>query len=297
MTKRLCVLQVTPSEPNKDHIKYFNSKELCDFYFVTHDNPHDDALQYCPNTKWADTRNILAAEVPKEYDYYAFIDYDYILRPQRNLDPLEQIIEDLDFFEPAVLTYYPGNNLETPYAKDKKYRDSKEYSCIPFTHAGLKIVHHSLMKWFFPMTTTGNSDIESCHMFNIQEIPFLRHVICSHKMIYDNGYSDLTSEYNRNAAAAKRKMDDMWLWIKPAFKQTKLINFVAINEEQKKDSLIIKRALVKMFKEKQITPERSPKNVNYFDKKLMDKFFDLNHEHFKNIDLPVKEQYSWLKRI
>ena len=187
--KRLCVLQVTPENPNEYHIELFNNKKDCDFYFVTHDKAHDNALKFCPNTKWADTRNILAAEVPKKYDYYAFVDYDYVLRPQRSLDALEQILEDLNEFEPAVLTYYPGKGLETPYAYDEVYKNSREYSCIPFTHAGLKIVHYSLMKWFFPMTTRGNSDIESCHLFNIQEIPFLKHVVCSHKMVYDNGYS------------------------------------------------------------------------------------------------------------
>jgi len=292
VTKRLCVLQVTPENPNLDHIKLFKDKKECDFYFVTHDIPHKDALKFCPNTKWADTRNILSADVPKKYEYYAFIDYDYILRPQKTLNALEQILEDLEAFEPAVLTYYPGKGLETPYAYDEEYKNSREYSCIPFTHAGLKIVHHSLMKWFFPMTTRGNSDIESCHLFNIQEIPFLKHVVCSHKIIYDNGISNESAVYNKNAAYAKSKMDDMWEWIRPAFKQTKLIDFIALNDNQRRDSLTIKYSLVKMFKEKKVDPIPSPKEVNYFDKKVMSKFFDLNHEHFKNMNLSVKEQYS-----
>ncbi|HAI38497.1 MAG TPA: hypothetical protein DCM40_10410, partial [Maribacter sp.] len=85
MRKRLCVLQVAPEFPNQDHVEYFKDKEPCDFYFVTHDAEHEDALKFCPDTKWAQTRDTLCELVPKEYDYYAFIDYDYILRPQRNL--------------------------------------------------------------------------------------------------------------------------------------------------------------------------------------------------------------------
>ena len=60
MKKKLCVLQVTPSEPNSDHVEYFKNKESCDFYFVTHDDEHQDAMEFCPNTTWVDTRNILA---------------------------------------------------------------------------------------------------------------------------------------------------------------------------------------------------------------------------------------------
>ena len=224
--KRLCVLQVAPSNPNKDHVSYFKDKENCDFYFVTHDDDNPEALKYCPNTRWAETRNTLAELVPKEYDYYAFVDYDYILRPQRDLEPLEQIIEDLEM-NPAVLTYYPGNNLQTPYASDKEYFNSRDYSCIPFTHAGLKVVHHSLMKWFFPLCTNFSVDIDSCHMFNIQEIPFLKNIVCSHKMIYDNGNSDEEATYNKDGAYSKYKMDEMWKWIQPSFKMNKIINFYA----------------------------------------------------------------------
>lgn len=64
MKKRLCVLQVTPEKPNPKHKEYFNTKD-CDFYFVTHDEPHPDAMEFCPNTTWTDTRNILADKVPK----------------------------------------------------------------------------------------------------------------------------------------------------------------------------------------------------------------------------------------
>ena len=78
MNKRLCVLQVTPTKPTVEHIEYYQNNKDCDFYFVTHDEDHPDALKFCPNTKWAETRNTLAELVPKQYDYYAFVDYDLL---------------------------------------------------------------------------------------------------------------------------------------------------------------------------------------------------------------------------
>jgi hypothetical protein len=289
LRKRLCMLQVTPENPNPDHVNFFKDKQNCDFYFVTHDAEHKDALKFCPNTRWADTRNILAAEVPKEYEYYGFIDYDYILSPQRSLGPLEQIFEDLELFEPAILTYYPGETLITPYAQDKEYRDSKDYSCIPFTHAGFKIVHHSLMKWFFPMTTNFSADVDSCHLFNIQEIPFLKHVVCSHKMVYDNGVSDDNASYNKAGGYTTYKMDEMWRHLLPAFKQKKLINAVG---QKKTFALSIKDSLVYALRKKELTPDSSPKDINYFNKDRIEKFFNLEHEYFHNKDMSVQEQYS-----
>jgi hypothetical protein len=94
MTKRFCVLQVTPIAPNPEHVELFAKQEDCDFFFVTHDGPNKDALKFCPNTTWTDTRNILAAQVPKHYEYYAFVDYDYNFRPLGELNPREQILQD-----------------------------------------------------------------------------------------------------------------------------------------------------------------------------------------------------------
>jgi len=293
MKKRLCVLQVTPENPNPDHVEYFKDKDDCDFYFVTHDAEHPDALKYCPNTTWVDTRNILAAEVLKKYDYYAFIDYDYILRPQHDLDALEQILADLDIFEPAVLTYYPGHGLITPYATDKNYYESTDYSIIPFTHCGMKVVHHSLMDWFFPMVTKFGGGVEACHLFNILELPFLRNVVCSHKMIYDNAVTDLDTPHNKDGRKSKLNMDRMWQWLYPYFNKRKLLRDMqlrlkfgdniprAIEEYSSySDSLWIKTVFVSSFHSRNIEPFRSPKSIDYRDLERKSKVFDLNHEYF-----------------
>ena len=278
--KKLCILQVTPSEPTKEHVDLFADQEQCDFYFVTHDNPHNEALQFCPNTTWTDTRNILTSEVPKNYDYYGFVDYDYILRPLGELEPLQQILHDLDNFNPAILTYYPGKGLHTPFASNIQYRDSKEYSILPFTHAGFKIVHHSLIDWFFPMVTKFGGGVESCHLFNILELPFLKNVVCSHKMVYDNSVSAPSAPHNSDAVKSGNQMSQMWQWIKPSFKKTKLLDFYANNEHEKNHPLLVKHAFIDAVMQKQAKPSRADTNVNYHDIKRISDFFDVSHEWF-----------------
>jgi len=282
MKKRLCVLQVTPSHPNPEHVKFFSGDD-CDFYFVTHDDPHEDAMEFCPNTTWTDTRNILAKNVPKNYDYYAFVDYDYKFHPKDNLGVLDQILFDLNKFNPAVLTYYPGKGLITPYADDTEYFNSKDYSVIPFTHCGMKVIHHSLMDWFFPMVTKFGGGVEACHLFNILEIPFLKNVVCSHKMKYDNGVTDLETPHNQNGAWSKYRMDEMWKWISPAFTKSNLLKMNISHPSQFNDSLLVKNFFVDLFRRKKITPEKRQTN-NFYDVEKITKFFDLDHERFHNVE-------------
>ena len=281
MRKKLCVLQVTPESPNVEHVSFFRDKEDCDFFFVTHDAPHKDALEFCPNTTWTDTRNILADKVPKNYDYYAFVDYDYEFVPLREKEPLDQILEDLNEKNPAVLTYYPGPvGLHTPYARDLNYRNSKDYSVIPFTHCGMKVVHHSLMDWFFPMITKFGGGFSSCHLFNIQEIPFLKNVVTSHKMVYNNSVSDSESEHNKNVRISSENMEKMWAWIMPSFKRMEIVERFSKNPRDKYNSLTIKEAFMSLMRVKDVNPEKSDID-NFFDSSKIESVFDLNHKYFR----------------
>lgn len=282
MKKRICVLQVTPQAPDPVHLELFANHPECDFYFVTHDAPHPDALKFCPNTRWSETRNTLVELIPKEYDYYAFVDYDYILHPQGELSPLEQMLCDLEEFEPAVLTYYPGQGIHSPYSGNEIYRKSKDYSVIPFSHAAFKIVHHSLLNWFFPMVTQFDGDFSSCHLFNILEIPFLKNVVFSHNMIYDNRESNEDSPHNRNKLLSHSGMQKMWAWIMPAFRKMNIINLYCTNPQSKYDSLIVKKAFMDIFEKKNIFPKKSLKDVNYLQYERISKFFDLSHPHFSS---------------
>tara|TARA_R100001015_G_C4633000_1_gene197334 strand:- start:1951 stop:3846 length:1896 start_codon:yes stop_codon:yes gene_type:complete len=288
--KKFCVLQVTPSEPNPKHVQYFFDQEECDFFFVTHDEPNKKALKYCPNTTWTDTRNVLAALVPQEYEYYAFVDYDYNFRPLRQLDVKQQILEDLNEYNPAVLTYYPGKGMITPYASNIEHRDSKDASILPFSHCGMKVVHHSLMKWFFPMITNFGGGVEACHLFNILEIPFLRHVVCSHKMVYDNGNTDMEAPHNLDGAWNDYRMNEMWKWLRPAFKKTNVIDRYARQEQHKYHALLIKHVFQDIAMQNKLVPVKNHNIKNYFNRDTIELFFNLEHEHFSNLEISVRKQ-------
>ena len=120
-------------------------------------------------------------------------------------------------------------------------------------------------------------DIDACHMFNIQEIPFLRHVICSHKMVYDNGVSG-ESVYNKNGAYAKLKMDQMWQEFSSCYKQLYLLKKTNYNPL---DSMSIKKFYVDLFKQKQIENVKNSKDVNFFDVEKISKFFNLQNHWIK----------------
>lgn len=274
--KKLCVLQVAPNGPTLEHVEMFGDMADSDFYFVTHDAAHPDALKFCPNTSWAETRNILVEMVPREYEYYAFVDYDYEIESLIGMSVPEHIISDLNLFHPAVLVPYPGEGNITPLTTDLKYRDSRNYSVWLFTHCGMKIVHHTVLDWFFPMVTQFDGGFSASHLFNILEIPFLKNIVLSHKLIYHNRVSDSSSApHNREAKRSLRNMDRMWQWIAPALE---IHDFAG-----SKRAVDIKNYFVKLCRRKQHEPEvNQSHNINYNDPHLLRLFFDPKHEYFED---------------
>jgi hypothetical protein len=278
-TKKLAVLQVTPENPTKKHIEMFGGQLDCEFYFVSHDVDHPDAVKFCPNTSWAETRNILVERVPKDYEYYAFVDYDYEIESLTELSILEQIISDLDHFKPAVLVPFPGDGLGGGplRASDLKYRHSRDHSIWLFTHAGFVVVHHTLLDWFFPLVTQFDGGFSACHLFNILQIPFLKNIIVSHKFIYHNrvsGPSESNAIHHRRGLGRKN-MDKMWCWIQPAFEIHDFSKFKKAEE--------IKNYFIKICQNKQFSPKvNHSDNINYYNTHLLRSFFNPQHEYFKN---------------
>jgi hypothetical protein len=115
-------------------------------------------------------------------------------------------------------------------------------------------------------------------MFNIQEIPFLKNVICSHKMVYNNGVSG-EAVYNKNGAYAKQKMDEMWREILPFYKRANILKDLNFNIN---DSLEIKKFYVNLFKEKNISNVKSERTVDYMDIEKISKFFDIENGWFSS---------------
>ena len=146
--KPLAILEVSPKGPTKHHLDLFADHPLCDFYYVTHDAPCEGALKFCPKTSWAETRNTLAELVPKQYDYYAFLDYDIVFESQTDKSVVHQLVEDLQEWKPAVLIpYYQFDD------KGLTHLGKTPSSHKAFTNNCVKIVHSSLLDWFFPLET------------------------------------------------------------------------------------------------------------------------------------------------
>jgi len=275
--KRFCVLQITPAQPNPTHLSLFSNKEDSDFYFVTHDEPHPSALKYCPNTVWSETRNILYEEVPKLYDYYAFIDHDLELESLSKLGIYEQLLEDLSL-NPAVLTFYSGRGISTPYASNQDFLNSRKYSCIPFTHNGIKIIHHSLLDWFFPLFTEFRVDYDACHIFNLKEIPFLDDIVVSHSLLHHNSESRGHQSYYADGNTAYNKMHEAWRKLSAALTNDAVPSFV----RDAADSMVIKKYFVDQFHIKDLSPAPKPPDINYWDQNRVSKIFDLSHPFFSN---------------
>lgn len=276
MNKTLCVLQITPSLPNPKHVEEFSNHPECDFYFVTHDDPHPDALKFCPGTTYVETKNILADLVPKNYDYYAFIDYDYEFESQTDLGVLDQLLKDLNYFNPPLLIPHSGNNLNhgriNHPSLDSTHFKSKTHSVQAFTHFGCKIVHKSLLDYFFPLPTNFGFAFGGCHLFNILEIPYLQYSVVTHNLIYHNSKFETGSRYEKD----NHEMLKLWEWLSTDFKFTSEIEkFFNI-----KDPLSIKEYFVKYFIDQNIIPSPNLKNANWLDPSYIARFFDLNHPIF-----------------
>ena len=85
----------------------------------------------------------------------------------------------------------------------------------------------------------------------MQEIPFLRNVVCSHKIVHHNNPTDSkdTQTYNSEGGYTKYQMDEMWKSILPAFKKKKLLNIDEnISVDVNYDSLKVKNFFVSLLK-------------------------------------------------
>ena len=269
--KKMAVLQVTSEHPNSDHVKLFANQKNTDFFFVTHNKPNKAALKYCPNTSWAETRNVLAELVPKKYEYYAFIDEDYNLETSTQLNPREQICDDLDVFNPALLIPYPGKGNSTPLAGDKRYLESKDYSVHAFTHCGLKIIHHSLLKWFFPLVTQFDGWWSASHYFNILELPFIENTVVSHKIVYANARN--SSSVHNEQLQKRLNMDKMWMWLRPYFNERSIFRHCKTIT----NAMDVKTHYVDFFNKSNLVPIKNNfEQVDYFEEARLAEFFDLD---------------------
>lgn len=173
---KICLLEVGPKGPLKEIRSELIEDFGDDYFFVTHDKEVDGALSFNQGKCWAENRNYLAANVPRNYDYYWFTDYD-VSYAVKNGRVKAQIIKDLETMKPAVMVCNDPSKLQnnTGGILDT----GEEYKNIAMSNNHMKIVHKDLLDWFFPMPTLFGGIHDCCHWFNVLETPLLESVICT----------------------------------------------------------------------------------------------------------------------
>ena len=200
MKKKICFLETSPTGPSDYHRKLFGNNPLCDWIHVTHDAPDSTALSFNKGFGWASNRNFLKEVVSKEYEYYAFIDWDLVFTSQTELDPIEQIIKDLDDCKPAVMFCY--DPIKASYY-GKMDTDFKQIFC---SNNQMKIYHRSVLDWFFPGPVQFGEFWDMCWYNNYLEYPFKGHVICTNN-VHCSGDSHDPRSTNKSPQSRRELFD------------------------------------------------------------------------------------------
>ena len=264
--KKICILTAAPEEPTNHHRNVFCNNDLCDYYFVTYNKKNKDALGFFYTNPVYDNRNELARLVPKEYDYYAFIDDDSVFKSVTKNSIIEQLVIDLNKCNPAVMITYCPDQGNPPHND----LNPGKYNCGCFSVNMVKIVHHSLIPFFFPVETSFGGYWDSCSFFNILEsVAFEKYCVVTPfvrcRTLRSSAYSQ-----NRSPQLGWKAMEDNYQWIKPAIKN-KDLHFDNVN--------LFKKYFID--KRRYLDIEFSNNDVNYFDLNYFDTIFDLSHPYFK----------------
>lgn len=269
--KDICFLEVAEGKPSSHHMELFFDKDICDYYYVTWKNQIDGALKYCPNTTWGQTRNILADLVPKKYRYYCFIDDDVEFSCTTNRGVVQEFVNFLNHFNPSVGV--PYNITRGFEGFDKKKKDAgKQWAPAGLMHSQCMAIHHSLMKYFFPLPVQFGGFWDTAAFGTLMAtVPFENTNICSYKVLAKNLQSRLY-EQNKKGDLAAAKMAECYRWIKSAFKHGVYWS----------DSVQELKKYYGARREKtQVVVSNS--SVNYLQLNKLEKFFNLNHEFFSKL--------------
>lgn len=271
--KDLAILEVSPKGTTDHHKTLFYDRSDCDFFFVTHDEECSDALAFNKGWSWGQNRSDLARRVPRNYRYYCFIDYDVSLRHQKGGDVVSTFLAILDEWNPAVLvTRSTSQQLEKA---DQVGMDAgKNVGIGLFGNNMLKIVHHSLLDYFFPLPHRFGGFWDCCQVFNMLEaIPFPERIIrtydVTHASTVSSGY-----EHNSVPGSGKRAMHQAYTWMMQG-----VLPHARIQDDGKFD--LMKRHYQDLAT--QTAPKKSPKDVIHGDRSYLARFFDLKHEQFANL--------------
>jgi hypothetical protein len=177
---KIALLETSPAGPMEGAHDHLRNDSRIDVFDITHDCPIDTAL-FSPASTWAANRNILWQHVPKDYDYYWFIDYDV-----RTCGDIDTIVAALSDYKPAVA--FPA------YVRDPKQSVDHIRSGV-FNNNMSVLFAASAASVVFPMPERFGGFWDAATYVNLLSLAWYPHVIDIAEVV---GYSMVSSDYAAN---------------------------------------------------------------------------------------------------
>jgi hypothetical protein len=135
LKKSFCILEQGKiiNEPCTLEKKKMFTTEFSDFYrlnWATEDDPN--AFITARGVTWSEGRSLLYEKVPKDYEYYIFIDDDVTFEADIGIDIPQKIKELLDEYHPLAGTFY--DPYQWGFSQiDASYEEFVARKCFPIT--------------------------------------------------------------------------------------------------------------------------------------------------------------------
>ena len=157
--KSFCILEQSGhiNEPLTSKKKEMFTTDFSDFFRLNWREENDpDAFTIAKGAGWSEGRSLLYERVPKDYEYYIFIDDDIDFSADLNVDIPKKIKELLEKYKPMAGTFFNFNQwgFNLTGISENKYL---ERECFPI--AGFDMQSHILCQSFaeviFPVIYHG----------------------------------------------------------------------------------------------------------------------------------------------
>ena len=194
MEKLYCVLIQTCYNDDENILmryyrKYFN-KDFCDIYTLNWKNDNTDDNFYYPNITISEGLCLLVEKVPKNYEYYIFLDDDIEFKGG---DPSEKILQFLLEYNP-ISASFDGNHTNCRIVNSFGKIRNNVYNYIKSDY-DVTVYHKSVVNLLFP--TIYHSSVKY-----FDQINFICHSLYPTKQIrytgikYENTRHVFTNSYN-----------------------------------------------------------------------------------------------------
>ena len=203
----------------------------------------------------------------EKYDYYWFTDYDVEYSSQTDLSVVDQIIKDLSDYNPAVMVCYDPKKTNNAghrniYLKPDK---SKPIRSALMTNNQMKIVHKSLIDYFFPMPLRFGSIWDTCYYFSMLEVPFIGSVVMNYNVYGSGLVSDAKSQGTQQS-------------LNRIFNEMKKIVSYDIQDSH------LETAMMYQLKSRMKEAVKNKKDINFYNEEHISSYLDLEKLYKFRVD-------------